>query len=73
MELFMEIVNLLCAVLLLLEIYNNFKLTEKNKDQADTIKRMNSEFDEVHVLLETLLVTPKKKQAELVSQFTFKK
>ena len=43
------------------------------EDQADTIKRMNSEFDEVHVLLETLLVTPKKKQAELVNQYIFTK
>ena len=48
-------------------------LKQKNKDQADTIKRMNSEFDEVHVLLETLLVTPKKKQAELVNQYIFTK
>ena len=73
MELFTEIINFLCAVFLLLEIYNNFKLTKKNKDQADTIKRLMINKDEVHVLLEKLIVSKKKERIELVNQFTFKK
>jgi len=73
MELFTEIINFLCAVFLLLEIYNNFKLRKKNKDQADTIKRLMINKDEVHVLLEKLIVSKKKERIELVNQFTFKK
>lgn len=46
---------------------------EQVLEQADTIKRLNKEFDEVHVLLEALVVTSwKKKRSELVNKFTFK-
>tara|TARA_R100001594_G_C3994524_1_gene253165 strand:- start:284 stop:589 length:306 start_codon:yes stop_codon:yes gene_type:complete len=50
------------------------ELEKDNNNKADNIKRLDKEFDEVHLLLEALVVTTgKKKRAELVNKFTFKK
>jgi len=52
---------------------NNNTSIQQLKEQADTIKRMNSAFDEVHILLETLLLNKKKDQEKLINNFIFKK
>jgi len=49
------------------------KVIEKNKEQADTIKRLMINKDEVHVLLEKLIVSKKKERIELVNQYIFTK
>ncbi len=48
------------------------KYREDIEDQADTIRRMWATIDEVHILLEKILVSKKKDIVTLVNEFTFK-